>query len=300
MRYSLVNASSLGFDLVRLPGGAHTVEVLLAACEASAADLNRLAGVHPGLEREARWERARERSRLLRPVLSAVELAEPVLSGEVLDATDGGSELLTRIAEAPLGDLDDLASFVRHEALEATWTRVGGVALQDFRAQLASDVLVDAATSAYCSDLLDGDERRRLVAPYLQDRRVAGFRRRDPSPDTVRVLLADVTAWGPADRATFVAAVDANRSSTSRWAGAMHEAGWAAHLSGRTRTAAVAQLHAVLAFKAAGLTTTEAALGSWNALSGVVQALVVADLLPADDLEVLLQPWRIAQGRDPR
>ncbi|MDQ2756769.1 MAG: hypothetical protein M3Y71_09430 [Actinomycetota bacterium] len=300
MRYSLVNATALGFDLVRLPGGARTAEVLLAACAASPAELNRLAGVHPGPDRELRWEQVRDRSRRLRPVLSAVDLAEPALAGQVQDGIRGGAELLTRIAEAPLGDLEALAEFVRHEALEATWTRVGGVALQDFSAQLAGDLLVDAATSAYCADLLEDDERRRLVGPFLQVRRAGGLHHADATTGVVGALLANVSAWGPSERASLSAAVDATRSSTSRWAGAMHEAGWAAHLSGRTRTAAVAQLHTVVAFSAAGFTTTEAALGSWNALSGVVQALGVADLLAGGDLDVLVQPWLLAQGCDPR
>ncbi|MEO3937270.1 hypothetical protein V3N99_10985 [Dermatophilaceae bacterium Soc4.6] len=300
MRYSLVNASALGFDLVRLPGGIRTAEVLLAACEASPAELSHLAGVHPGLGREPRWDSVRERTQVRRPVLSASDLAEPALRSAALDATDGGSELLTRIAEAPLGDLDSLSSFVRHEALEATWTRVGGMALQDFRAQLASDVLVDAATSAYCSDLLEADERRRLASPYLQVRRSGTLHPVEPTTGTVGAVLATVSAWCRAEREALATAVDANRSQTSRWAGAMHEAGWAAHLSGRTRRAAVAQLQAVLAFRSAGFSTTEAASGAWNAVSGVVQALVVEDLLAADDLDELLQPWLLAQGSDPR
>jgi len=189
---------------------------------------------------------------------------------------------------------------VRHEALEATWTRVGGIALQDFRAQLASDVLVDAATSAYSSDLLEDDERRRLAGPYLQVCRSIALRPVEPTTGAVGTLLATLSGWGRTEREALAVAVDANRSQTSRWAGAMHEAGWAAHLSGRTRTAAIAQLHAVLAFSAAGFTTTEAASGAWNAVSGVVQALVVEDLLGGDDLDVLLQPWLLAQGSDPR
>jgi hypothetical protein len=70
----------------------------------------------------------------------------------------------------------------------------------------------------------------------------------------------------------------------------MHEASWAAHVSGRTRALAAAQLQAVTAFVEAGFTARDGAAGVWNAVAGCVQALAMADLLDAGSTGVLLGP----------
>ena len=114
-----------------------------------------------------------------------------------------------------------------------------------------------------------------------------------------RSLLAALSTWNEADRRDWRSAVDLLRSGTGGWTQAMHDAGWAAHLSGRTRTAAAAQMRAVLAFRSAGFSSVDAAEGSWNALSGVVQAMVVSDLLGDDHVTTLLRPWQIARGTRP-
>jgi hypothetical protein len=77
----------------------------------------------------------------------------------------------------------------------------------------------------------------------------------------------------------------------------MHEASWAAHVSGRTRALAAAQLHAVQAFLDGGFDGRDGASGAWNAVSGCVQALAMADLLDQASLEVLLAPWQRVTGR---
>src|SRR3712207_4115801 len=89
-----------------------------------------------------------------------------------------------------------------------------------------------------------------------------------------------------------MAAVDASRAERRPWATAMHEASWGAHVSGRTRTLATAQLLAVRAFLDAGFDTSAAAAGAWNAVAGCVQGIVMADLLGADALAVLLSAYR--------
>ena len=291
MRYSLVNATALGFVLVRLPGGASAAEVLLAACAATPSDLALLGRYHPGAGRVARWEAARRRSLDRRPALTAGDVSPDAVDRAVRDAA-AASSLVTRLAEAPLGSLDALDHFVRHDALE-------GVATGTDAHDLAADVLVDAATSAYCSGLIDDADRRRLVAPFVQGRRAGLVPTPSPTVPAVRRLLDDLRGWGPAECEAMDGVVDAVRASGSGWPEAMHDAGWAAHLSGRVRTAAVSQLHAVSAFSASGLTTSQAAFGAWNALSGVVQALVVADLLGEPELELLVRPWLLVRGRDP-
>ena len=59
----------------------------------------------------------------------------------------------------------------------------------------------------------------------------------------------------------------------------MHEASWAAHVSGRTRALAAVQLHAVQAFLDGGFDVHDGAAGVWNAVAGCVQGIAMSDLL---------------------
>ena len=70
----------------------------------------------------------------------------------------------------------------------------------------------------------------------------------------------------------------------------MHEASWAAHVSGRTRVLATAQLHAVQAFLDGGFDRHDGAAGAWNAVAGCVQGIVLADLLGEESAAVLRAP----------
>ena len=76
----------------------------------------------------------------------------------------------------------------------------------------------------------------------------------------------------------------------------MHEASWAAHVSGRTRGLAAVQLHAVQAFLDGGFDGRDGASGSWNAVAGCVQGLAMADLLDEASLAVLRAPWLRVTG----
>jgi hypothetical protein len=159
-------------------------------------------------------------------------------------------------------------------------------------------VLCDAAASAFCATVLDDVSRRHLAGPFLTVLRSAEPAAAD-GLGAVSALLEGLSTWNEAERREWRSAVDLLRTGTGGWAEAMHDAGWAAHLSGRTRLAATAQMRAVLAFRSAGLTSVDAAEGSWNALSGVVQAMVVSDLLGEDHLTTLVRPWQVARGSRP-
>jgi hypothetical protein len=91
--------------------------------------------------------------------------------------------------------------------------------------------------------------------------------------------------------------VDEGRAGHRPWATAMHEASWAAHVSGRTRALATAQLHAVQAFFDGGFTVSDGASGVWNAVAGCVQGAAMADLLDDASLGVLRAPWARVTGR---
>jgi hypothetical protein len=105
-------------------------------------------------------------------------------------------------------------------------------------------------------------------------------------------LLDAVRTLDASGRAAWRAAVDEGRADHRPWATAMHEASWAGHVSGRTRTLAVGQLQAVQAFLDGGFDLHDGAAGVWNALAGCVQGTAVADLLDEASLAVLQAPWK--------
>jgi hypothetical protein len=104
-------------------------------------------------------------------------------------------------------------------------------------------------------------------------------------------LLGAIRALGDGDRAVWRTAVDEGRADHRPWAAAMHEASWAAHVSGRTRALATVQLHAVQAFLDGGFDVHDGAAGVWNAVAGCVQGIAMADLLDERSLSVLRAPW---------
>jgi hypothetical protein len=296
MPYTLVGAPALGFDLVRAPSGPNVAQVLLTALRADARLMQQLANRHPGSCRRHCWDAVVTSSLQLPRMRAALSKAPSEL--DLAEAGQGAQELITRLTHAPLGDLEALEHLVRRDMLAWTWERSGGVSVQRLRDRLGADVLCDAAASAYCAPVLADDLRRHLATPYLSVLR--SMADGDPYRDEpLEAVLREVSTWTEQDRADWRAAVDLLRSGTSAWAESMHEAGWAAHLSGRTRTAAAVQLRAVLAFRAAGFTETDAAQGSWNALSGALHALLVSDLLGDDHVAVLLRPWELARGSRP-
>jgi hypothetical protein len=218
----------------------------------------------------------------------AVPALDLALAGEALASTT----MLRKLERAPIGNLEALARLVRQDALAWTWERSGDVAVQDDLSTLAADVLVDAAASAYCADRLPDTLRRALAAPYV----AARMQVPKHQPSGIEPFLEALSATTASSRDAWRRAADSCRSETLRWAPAMNEASWAAHLTGRTELAATAQLEAVGAFRAAGFTVADGAHGVWNAISGVVQACVVRDLLTDEHYDLLTRPWHIVTG----
>ncbi|WP_435746879.1 hypothetical protein [Nocardioides sp. SYSU DS0663] len=292
MAYSFVGMSALGFDLARLPGGARTGAVLRTALACSGEDLAALAAQHPGAA-------ARAAGRALAPSPAPhPRVAEEVgrAARYVAAPVRRDPEVLRRLEAALLGDGRALERFVRHEALDWTWLRSGGLAVQDPVAADAADVLADAAVAGYHQEELPAEERRALVAPLLR----SGLGLRDHTVPVGTGLVDDALAalagTDGAGRETWRRVVDELRPRTAQWAPAMHRATWVLTVTERLRLAADAQLAAVVAFHQAGLTARDAAYGVWNAVSGTVQALAAIDLLDAADAEVLLRPWQEVGG----
>lgn len=297
MPYSLVGGHALGFDLARLGRGRQAAAVLRTALTADVADLDRWATHHPGAVARSSWlratARADARAETVRNVL-------PLAGAAVEEAvTTGASTLLRRLETSLLGDTHTLDHFIRHDLLDWTWIHSGPMSVQDPTASAAADVLADAATSGYLGDRLDAGVRRAMVVPYLK----AELPTRDETAATgmarVDRVLDRLSAGDESVRSAWRRVVDEQRLRTAQWAPAMHQASWAASMSGRLRLACDVQLAGVIAFQLAGLTPRDAAYGVWNAVSGVLQAVVMVDLLPATAASVLVRPWHLVYGEGP-
>jgi hypothetical protein len=288
--YSLVSAATLGFDLVRLPAGRAVAEVLIAGLTADADALTAVADAHPGrgLDREERGVLA-VRSRRARELAVTV----PHLRNAAAGAGDRAAVLVAQLERGTIGDAPTLERLLRDDVLgpeHPATTILDG----DLMAE-AADVLSDAALGHWAAGVLPPLVRRELTGPFdrVLDRGVLPVPTIEPGPAELLDALRGLDETG---RATWRAAVDEGRAEHRPWATAMHEASWAAHVSGRTRSLATAQLHAVQAFLDAGFTVSDGAGGVWNAVAGCVQGAAMADLLDDASLAVLRAPWTRVTG----
>lgn len=291
--YSLVGASTVGFDLTRSPGGEHVAVVLRTGLSVGPPEVDRLAEVHPGDRAREEWRRARMADPGDEgpwPVGTALGMAGAALEG----AAAGDTALLRRLETSRIGDADAVDRLVRRDLLDWTWIGADGLLTQDPIASLAADVLSDAAVAAFLGSALPADVRRAMSRPFLQ----AGLWLPDDPGATavpaVDPVLRDLLGADESTRRAWRESVERHRARTAEWAPAMHDATWALSLADRLRSGADAQLAAAMAFRQAGFTVRDSAYGVWNALSGVVQATVAADLLATETAAVLLRPWREA------
>jgi hypothetical protein len=296
--YSLVSAATLGFDLVRLPAGRSVAEVLLAGLGADEESLAAVAAAHPGrgLDREQRGVLA-VRSRRAREMAVAVPHVRDAAA-----AGDRAAVLVEQLERGTIGDAPTLERLLRDDVLGPEHTAAAALEADDL-AQ-AADVLADAALGHWAAGVLPPLVRRELTGPFdrVLDRGAVTLlpvgADLGAAGDDVAGVLDAVRGLDASSRADWRAAVDEGRADHRPWATAMHEASWAAHVSGRTRALAAAQLHAVQAFLDGGFGVSDGASGAWNALAGVVQGTAMADLLDENSLAVLRAPWsRVTGGR---
>jgi hypothetical protein len=290
--YSLVSAATLGFDLVRLPAGRSVATVLLAGLGADASALSSVADVHPGrgLAREERGVLA-VRSRRAREMAASVPHMRGVAAGAA--AGERAAVLVAQLERGTIGDAPNLERLLRDDVLGPEHPG-HGVLTSDELGE-AADVLADAAVGHWAAGVLPPLVRRELTGPF--DRALdRGVITAPPVDADIAEVLDAVRALDANGRAAWRAAVDEGRADHRPWATAMHEASWAGHVSGRTRTLATAQLHAVQAFLDGGFDLHDGAAGVWNALAGCVQGAAVADLLDEASLAVLQAPWKRIAG----
>jgi hypothetical protein len=286
----LVSAATLGFDLVRLPAGRLVADALLSGLLATPDTLRALAAVHParGLSHEGRGTLA-VRSRRARELAAAVPQVRSIAAGST--GADRAAVLVAQLEQGTIGDVPTLERLLREDVLGPESSARAAVHEDD--ADAAADVLSDAAVGWWAAGVLPPLVRRALTEPLERadlppaDPAVVDL---GPASAPVRAVLAGVAALDADGRAAWRVAVEAGRDAHRPWAGAMHEASWAAHVSGRTRTLAVAQLLAARAFLDGGFDGRDGASGLWNALAGCVQGLAMADLLDARSIAVLTTP----------
>ena len=283
--YSLVSAPVLGFDLTRLEGGAATAELLLAALTLTPDDLPVLAHWLPDDAVRAELWLAVDTAARAQPTVGGLSGTDPEVSLRVLE-------------RAPIGTVDALLHCVRHDVLDWTWQKRDDRSEQSAIAAHATSLICDAIVASYLRFELAEPERRRLAAGWVAASRRIPRRENDlgPQHEAIVRLLDRTRAGYPQDLAGLATAADASRRDRREWAGAMHAASWAVHLSGRIRAAAAAQFLLVQAIDAAGLPVADRAGGGWNLLSGVVQALVVRDLIDPPTVHLLLEPYLAALG----
>jgi hypothetical protein len=152
-------------------------------------------------------------------------------------------------------------------------------------------VVCDAVAGCYAGEDVDAEHRRRLAGPWSQavrrlPERAPGL---GPSARDITGLLTRARHLDAADLAALRTAADGSARGLD-WSTAVHEASWAVHLADRIRPAAAAQFALVESLQAAGLPIADAAGGTWNLLSGAVQAVMVRDLLDSSATHRLLAP----------
>lgn len=300
MPYSLVSAATLGFDLVRLPAGHAVAEVLLTGLGADVPGLTVVAAAHPGrgLSAGERGQRA-IRSRRAREMAAAVPHVRHATAD--LSGADRTAVLVAQLEIGTIGDSGTLERLLREDVLGREHLAAGFLTSDEW--DEASDVLADAALGHWAAGVLPPLVRRELTGPFDRVLDAGSVVVPPPGADLGPVagelqgFLEAVAGLDDAGRARWRLAVDEGRADHRPWATAMHEASWAAHVSGRTRTLAAAQLHAVQAFLDGGFDRHDGAAGVWNAVAGCVQGIAMSDLLDGPSLTVLRAPWvRVAAG----
>jgi hypothetical protein len=297
--YSLTDASALGLDLARTPGGVGAAEVLLRGLLGPLDDL-----VPARAPADLAVARARAVALLGPPPPTVVDLTGAGLGlGDGSDAAAPGDraallrsrKLLRRLGAVHLGTVEDLLALAADlprlaPASTSAWPGEGStLAVVEALDADRGEVLADAVLAALVRTRPDP------AAPVLA--RALEHRLDPPAPERAglpplpapgRALLADPSpvAVATAGLLRRIAAtpdaactLSATGSAPDVWAEHMHEAAWAVATTGRTRLAAAAQLELLRCLDAAGVDGAACVGGAWHPCSAAVQAHVVADVL---------------------
>jgi hypothetical protein len=314
---SLLNGSALGFDLVRLQHGPVVADMVLSALAVRPEDLDHLtrplddahpaSAAIPGSRGPRRTtphpQLATPRSDL--PNGTAVhppgELRLRDVPARAGAPETGGdtsvSALASLLRSATIGSLESLVAMMRREVFAWTWQDAadgGELASRTVEAGDLQTTCLAAVSAAYGA--VDLQAPHVLEALSRWERLYARLPRRSvplgPQQMDLAVLLARIQALTPGEVHDVVEAYHRHQPA-QLWAPAVHEATWAAYLSGRVAAAAAAQLHLVSAVRSAKVSLDDVAAGFWNAVSGAVSALVVYDLLDDVSCDLLLARYPV-------
>jgi hypothetical protein len=219
-----------------------------------------------------------------------------------LGQSDTGTEssltvLASMLRSATIGSLESLVAMLQREVFAWTWQESaddGALASRTTEAGQLQTTCLAAVSAAYGAvDLAEplvaqALERWHRLTARLPRRRVA----LGPQEAQLHVLLERIRTLHPSDVQDVVEAYHSHQPA-QLWAPAVHEATWAAYLSGQVAAAAAAQLHLVTSVRASTVSLDDVAGGFWNAVSGAVSALVVADLLDDVSCDLLLARYPV-------
>jgi hypothetical protein len=297
--YSLVSPSVLCMDLVRHDNALGVLDVLDRAITLSPSDVPALESVHRDDDaRDRAWAEV-ERVTGDTPNLSdAVAAVRQSIADAGFD-TVIESGFADRLARTPMFGLPHLLSMVRNDVLDWTWERSREVSV--CRHPQATAVVVDAVAAAYARDRLSIQTYARLGGPWAGlhfgvPTALPGDDAFGPQSRRLRELVEQLARLNAENFLILEQVAASARTAGTDWSKLMHNATWAAYMSGRLRPAARAQIAATRALLLAGLTPMAAATGVMRVVTGVVQAVVVADLLDSRSYDELVAPWQAACG----
>lgn len=281
--YTVVSASVLALDLARHPSGAAVADVVDAALALDGPVARSASSAVLALDVDL--ERAPARQRLLAVADRAPRLDEVLRTVSLSWGTASVAAASRRLHSTLMGRLQDLVVLVQR-ALAGNGLPPPVV-----------DVVVDSVVATWAGHADDVHARDVAVlrAPWT-----AVLGAVPPAPPTagdVPALLALLEAVARAERAQWLAldrAHDAQHRGAA-WSELLHSTSGAAVAHQRTVDVARWQLSCVRAVQAAGHAGACAPAAGLSVV-GAVQALSLADVLPADVVDRLLAPCRLVLG----
>ncbi len=297
--YSLVSPSVLCMDLVRHDNALGVIDVLDRAITLGPADVPALEAVHREDDsRDRAWAEVERVCGDVPKLSDAVAAVRQTISDSGFESVME-SGFADRLSRTPMFGLPHLLSLVRNDILDWTWERSRDVSV--CRHPAAAAVVVDAVAAAYARDRLSIQTYARLGGPWAGlhfgvPTALPGDDAFGPQSRRLRDLVEQLARLDDEDFGTIEQVAAAARTAGTDWSKLMHNATWAAYMSGRLRPAARAQLAATRALLLAGMTPLAAATGVMRVVTGVVQAVVVTDLLDSRTYDELISPWQAACG----
>lgn len=295
MPYTLASATALGFDLVRAPAGAYCAHVIATALAIDDEGLTALAAHYPGTYRERRHTVLTAMHGLNTPSTGFDVIAEAISRDAVDDQAYGTT--VQEIDEAAIGTLTHLEQLISGEIFDWTWATSGStdneMSLRLEEHAHGVDVVIDAASASFARPILPDKQYDEFVSPFeqisLDSTRQRWFTHH--VPHDVRLIIDNIATLHTSDTSYWKHQAQNLMANVASWNAAMTQVAWANKFTGRTRSAAAAQMALVGAVQDAGFSAQDCAHGVWNVFSGAIAAAMVRDVLGDELGDMLLDPW---------